>query len=361
MSSDLYTSFPSSTSEIWNDVAKKELGGKDPIETLTKEKQGLQIKPYYDEADLDHLPDFSLRTSSEAHLGPRGWNNTPIVSVQEDKLANIAALDHLNNGADGIIFRISKTVQPEILLNGIELPYCSIFFQIQADRLQCIYDFSQWVDTKGFDKTKIVGGVFWETPIQEQGNLLETFNGWSKFHVLGYIIESQQNVVSEIVEALLMGVQTISKNDLQENAIRHLAFSFSIGSDFFIEIVKLKVFRRLWTLVQSAYSKNHKDFPISIHGLSTCWNNEKYQPNANMLKSTTAALSAILGGCDFITVEPEEESPLKSRIARNVLSLLREESHLNQTADAAAGSYYLESLMDQLANQAWSQFQNSVK
>ena len=80
-----------------------------------------------------------------------------------------------------------------------------------------------------------------------------------------------------------------------------------------------------------------------------------------MLKSTTSAISCILGGCDLITVEPEEEgNPLKSRIGRNVLTLLREESHLNQPADAAAGSYYLESLTDQMAKEAWTQFQKAV-
>lgn len=145
-------------------------------------------------------------------------------------------------------------------------------------------------------------------------------------------------------------------------AFRHLAFSFSVGTDFFLEIAKLKAFKRLWHQVGTVYSISEENNLVSLHGLSPSWNKEKYQPNANMLKSTTSAISCILGGCDLITVEPEDEgNALKSRIGRNVLTLLREESHLNQPADATAGSYYLESLIDQMAKEAWTQFQKAAK
>ena len=79
-----------------------------------------------------------------------------------------------------------------------------------------------------------------------------------------------------------------------------------------------------------------------------------------MLKSTSAALAAILGGCDALTVQPENENPMMARIARNVSSILREESHLSKVADPTAGSYYLESLTNQLAINAWKKFQNII-
>lgn len=363
MPSQPFGSFPASNSKNWNDVAKKELGGKDPNEVLMIEKHGLQIKPYYDASEIVSASNSWVRPSTDPYLGPRGWHNTPIVLVENEKEANKSALEHLANGADGIVYRLKETVDFEMLMKDIELPYCSSFFQIRHNQEKFVYDFNHWVNAKGFDKTQIVGGVFWDSPPSNNGKLLELFADWQKFYVIGIVVESHENATTEITSALLAGVNVLAGNEINnaEQAFKHLVFSFSIGPDFFIEIAKLKVFERLWRLVQSAYSMGEKAIPVQIHGLSTCWNNEKFQPNANMLKSTTSAISAVLGGCNFITIQPEDESRLKSRIARNVLTLLREESHLNQTSDSTAGSYYLESLIDQLSKNAWTQFQIQVK
>jgi methylmalonyl-CoA mutase len=105
------------------------------------------------------------------------------------------------------------------------------------------------------------------------------------------------------------------------------------------------------------------EYPTLIHGLSPFWNDSSYEPNANMLKSTTTAMSAILGGCDAITIVPEDENNeggFKSRVARNVLTILREESYLNLTADATVGSYYLENLIEQISISAWKKFQEGI-
>jgi methylmalonyl-CoA mutase len=80
-----------------------------------------------------------------------------------------------------------------------------------------------------------------------------------------------------------------------------------------------------------------------------------------MLKSATAAMSAIFGGCDGLTIFPEsDEDSMMARIARNVSSVLREESHLSKVADPTAGSYYLDSLIEQLADQSWRVFQKQM-
>ena len=342
-------------------MARKELGGKDPIESLSIKKQNLVIKPYYDAEDSIHISKFYNKPAANPLLGPRGWLNTPLVTVDDEKLANKAALIHLNNGADAIMYKINGPCKLKTLLKDIELPYCGSYFIAENSSTDLIPQLIELTNTKGFDKTQIVGGIFWNSIPTDKVDLLKVFAGWDKFRLLGNLISTELNATEEIGKALLWGVQTIELCADKNLAFRHLAFSFNIGPDFFLEIAKLKAFRKLWDQVGTAYSISEEDIPFLLHGLSTCWNNEKYQPNANMLKSTTSAISCILGGCDLITVEPEEEgNPLKSRIGRNVLTLLREESHLNQPADAAAGSYYLESLTDQMAKEAWTQFQKAV-
>jgi methylmalonyl-CoA mutase len=80
-----------------------------------------------------------------------------------------------------------------------------------------------------------------------------------------------------------------------------------------------------------------------------------------MIKATTAAMAAIAGGCDSLTITPEDEShETMSRIAINVSTILREESHISKVADPTAGSYYIDSLTHQLSEKAWEKFQSLV-
>lgn len=361
MASLLFESFPPSHSKNWNEVARKELGGKDPIESLSIKKQNLVIKPYYDAEDTIHLSKFFNKPSADPLLGPRGWLNTPLVTVVDEELANKTALNHLNNGADAVIYKLNGPCQITRLLKDIELPYCGSYFIANHGNSDLVPRLVELTNTKRFDKAQIVGGIFWHSVHTDKVDLLKVFAGWDKFQWLGNVISMEQNATEEIAKALVKGVQTIELCTDKNLAFRQLAFSFSVGTDFFLEIAKLKAFKRLWHQVGMAYSISEENNLVTLHGISPGWNKEKYKPNANMLKSTTSAISCILGGCDLITVEPEDEgSALKSRISRNVLTLLREESHLNQPADASAGSFYLENLIDQMAKEAWIQFQKEV-
>jgi methylmalonyl-CoA mutase len=82
-----------------------------------------------------------------------------------------------------------------------------------------------------------------------------------------------------------------------------------------------------------------------------------FDPNVNMLRATTEAMSAALGGCDALTVMPYDAAfrtpdEFSYRIARNVQFLLKNESGFDKIVDSAAGSYYLEHLTDELASKS---------
>jgi methylmalonyl-CoA mutase len=82
-----------------------------------------------------------------------------------------------------------------------------------------------------------------------------------------------------------------------------------------------------------------------------------------MLRATTQAMSAVMGGCDALTVLAydsvlgEQNSALGERIARNVSILMKEEAHLDKLIDPSAGAYYIENLTYQLSTEAWALFQ----
>jgi methylmalonyl-CoA mutase len=140
--------------------------------------------------------------------------------------------------------------------------------------------------------------------------------------------------------------------------LHKLHFIFQIDADFFLSIAKLKALRKCWATILQAY--NVSAVQVNIHASSQAWIKESFQPHGNLIKSTTAALAAIAGGCNYLTVQPESDEEPGNRAGRLVSAVLREESHLSRVADPTAGSYYLESLINQLAEKSWQKFVTRV-
>jgi methylmalonyl-CoA mutase len=141
-----------------------------------------------------------------------------------------------------------------------------------------------------------------------------------------------------------------------------LQFGFCIGSSYFMEMAKLRAARFLWSRILEAYPDFREDLaPMYLLSQTSGWNQTLYDPHVNMLRATTSAMSAILGGTDSLTVLPYDlplggPGPSSLRIARNIQIILQEEAYLDKVMDPAAGSYYIENLTDTLINGAWKLF-----
>lgn len=355
--------FSSRTLQNWEIAAIKELEGTGSIEKLTFEKAGLKIKPYYtaEDATSSQLP--PLQSSMAPYTAARHWVNMPKVLVEDEKEANALALFHLQNGADGIYFDLDgSSADPEVLLDKIELPYCSVSFlatSLNAPFLASFHDYA----AKKFDKDQINGNIFWsENPDYD---LVKKFKGWNSFQSTGITVASQPKADDEIAHALNNAIGEIEKllaSSLSvEQAFGQVAFSVSIGSDFFLEAIKLRVLRVLWSSIANAYHIQLNK-PVFIHAVSPAWVNPAFQPHGNLIKETYSAFSSILGGCNGLTLDTEVQNhPMMSRVARNTSSVLREESFLSQVADPLAGSYFVESASQQLAEKAWGKFQELTR
>ncbi len=147
-------------------------------------------------------------------------------------------------------------------------------------------------------------------------------------------------------------------------AAARMAFRFAIGPQFFMEVAKFRAFRPLWLRVTQAFGIAADEAAAStVHAETGRWNKTLLDPHVNMLRTTTEALSAVLGGCDGLHVAPFDEvsgatTEFSRRIARNLHTLLAEEFHFAATADPAGGSWYVEKLTDEVARAAWTQFQD---
>lgn len=145
-------------------------------------------------------------------------------------------------------------------------------------------------------------------------------------------------------------------------AARLLEFRYAATTDQFATIAKLRAARRLWAQVARACGLPESEHGQRQHAVTSSAVMTRHDPWVNMLRGTIAAFAAGVGGADSVTVQPFDSpiglpDPFARRIARNTQLLLLEESHLAQVIDPAGGSWYIESLTDELSRAAWQWFQ----
>jgi methylmalonyl-CoA mutase len=174
------------------------------------------------------------------------------------------------------------------------------------------------------------------------------------------------SAVEELAFTIACGVEymraLLERNISIEHAASSFAFSFSIGSNIFMEIAKFRAARVLWASVVEAFGGSTNHSKIWIHAKTSEWNKTRYDPYVNIIRSTVEAFAAAVSDIDSLHINPFNESFLATtsfseRIARNTHFILQEEAHFNKIIDPAGGSYYVESLTDSIAEKAWTLFQ----
>jgi|GEM_PF-2638310 len=175
------------------------------------------------------------------------------------------------------------------------------------------------------------------------------------------------NAVQQIACALAMAVDYIDLlgerfGFTPQQVIAHLHFQFPIDTNFFTEIAKVRAFRLLLHRVLESYPEADASAIPPIHGHGSVRSTSHLDAHVNILRATTEAMSAILGGCDMVSLPAYDQLTTPSaaqsiRIARNVQLILKEESFIGQVLDPAGGSYYTEHLTAAFAAKAWNSFQ----
>jgi methylmalonyl-CoA mutase len=145
-----------------------------------------------------------------------------------------------------------------------------------------------------------------------------------------------------------------------ERARASLAFLLVADADEFLTVAKMRALRRLWARVEEACGLSPA--PIRLHAETAWRSTTRRDPWVNMLRATTAAFSAGLGGADSVTVLPFTAAlglpdAFARRCARNTQHVLLDEANLWRVADPAAGAGGFEALTDALCTEAWAQFQ----
>ena len=346
----------------WVNAAAKETGLSHPLTELswqvTKE---LTFLPFYDHSDTDTIHDeaFSLRACREEFRSARFWLNLPPVADADAGAANAKALEHLAKEADGIFFFGTDNIERR--LENIDLAACTV--SLSAKNYPDVEPIAQLV-RKSSGPQHI--NLLWESTPPSSRRLLDDLGSVQGVRALGLMVTPGE-VVAEIADALFEGVTLIDQlTDTgldPADVLTHIHFSLATSNDFFITLAKLRVIRILWYQVIRAYGVDKIDIDeIFVHARTNTLKDARFEPRGALISNTTTSIAAIFGGCNALTIFPEEDGVATSdRVARNVSTILADEAHMNKVADPFAGSYFIENLVCDLARNAWNVFRNSVQ
>ncbi|GAB2516486.1 methylmalonyl-CoA mutase family protein [Spirosoma aerophilum] len=373
--------FPTADKSAWLAQVQKELkaaqNGEEGYESLRwHTHEGFTQEPYYTSSDLSEGPLTTrvLDAIQSVQRSSPGWLNAPEWIVDEEKSENSALRQLLTLGADALVLDISNKTDRfserlSWLLNGIKLSETPIFFRLSSDTLP---DFVQALKTVAPYQLK--GGLLLPsnrstadvTRLTADSPLFRTICVSSHaFHNAG------ATATQELAFTLASLVDTYDQltNDglTLEQIVPKTMVSISVGTSYFLEIAKLRAFRVLMSRLIAAYDPSPilQSAPLFIHAQTSTFYDAKATPNTNLLRATTEAMAAVIGGCDALTVHPYDtilgqteptHKDFAARIARNVSVLLKEESYLDKVADPAAGAYYIENLTNSLVDAAWTLF-----
>ena len=142
-----------------------------------------------------------------------------------------------------------------------------------------------------------------------------------------------------------------------------LSFFWAIGMNHHVEIAKLRAGRLMWAkLIQEFNPSSVKSLALRTHCQTSGWSLTEQDPFNNVARTCIEALSAVLGGTQSLHTNALDEAialptDFSARIARNTQIYLQTETGITSFIDPTAGSYYIESLTNELVNQAWTLIQ----
>ncbi|MVM31038.1 methylmalonyl-CoA mutase [Spirosoma sp. HMF4905] len=366
--------FPATDQTAWQTQVQKELKSEGAYDTLRwHTDEGFTLEPYY---TADSLTDLPLTTTQEAQKQTPGWLNAPERVISNEKTDNINLRDTLIHGADALVITLPKEPHLMQLLNGIKLSEAPVFFRFNAQ-------------TTGINGAELVRKLKAVAPYQLKGGLLADTDDstaeatrltadspqfrtiCSSSHIFHNAGATAIQELAFMLASLADSYDRLTNEGLTiDQLVPKTSLSVSIGTSYFLEIAKLRALRVLFSRFISHYSLAISHYSLSIHAQTSTFYDSTATIYTNLLRATTEAMAAVIGGCDVLTIHPYnailgqsgvEADPFAERMARNVSLLLKDESYLDRVADPSAGSYYIENLTQKLTEAAWVLFLNVEK
>ncbi|MDR0757166.1 MAG: methylmalonyl-CoA mutase small subunit [Tannerella sp.] len=389
----LFSEFPPVSTEEWMAKITADLKGAPFDKKLVwKTGEGFSVNPFYRLEDIEGLKTASSLPGEFPYV--RGtkrdndWRIRQDINVDDFKAANAKALEILQKGVTSLGFHFAgdkvKAENIATLLEGICPEAVELNFKTCPSQTAALITLlAEYLTGKGADVEKCCGtvnynpfkrplekGVLHDGWVEEAAAVLQVARALPGYRTLsvdaGLFSDAGAYLSQELGYALAWGNEIIARlSDAGfsvDEIARKIKFNFGISANYFMEIAKFRAARWLWAEIVAAWEPECACASKMVaHAQTSDWNLTIYDAHVNLLRTQTETMSAALAGVDSITVTPFDSAfrtpdDFSERIARNQQLLLKEECHFDKVVDPSAGSYYIETLTDSLAQVAWNLF-----
>jgi len=393
---NLFNTFPPINTSEWEARINEDLKGADYQKKLIwRTADGIAAKPYYRAEDTQNIEVMQANPAEFPFIrGTKTTNNEwgirQDIETDDKTQANALAKDAVARGANEIglvASELESETEISELLDGICITDIAIHLGASTSYPELLKHLAAYCHSKSINTSQIKGsfdfdpisyvllnGDFWKSETFDMGQVAPLLKlGKEKLPAMKmvninahYFNSAGATSVQELAFALAMGTEYISIATDGGLSIDDIAprmmFSFGVGSNYFMEIARLRAARLLWAKITQQYKPElTESMQMYIHCNTSAWNKTLYDPYVNLLRTTTESMSAILGGTNSLSILPfdtffKDPDEFSNRIARNQQIILKEEAYLGKVVDPAAGSYYIENLTQSIAEAAWKLF-----
>ncbi len=409
----------SRNTDDWAALARKELKGRDPDSLTWETLEGIPVKPLYTAADLDGLghldglPGFApyTRGVKATMYAGRPWTIRQYAGFSTAEESNAFYRKALAAGQQGVSVAfdlathrgydsdhprvegdvgkagvaIDSVEDMKILFDGIPLGEISVSMTMNGAVIPVLASFIVTGEEQGVSRAALSGTI--QNDILKEFMVRNTYiyppepsmrivadiieytaaemPRFNSISISGYHMqEAGANLVQELAFTLADGREYVRAAidrgmDVDRFAPR-LSFFFAIGTNFFMEIAKLRAARLLWSRIMEEFGpKDPRSSMLRTHCQTSGVSLAEQDPYNNVIRTAYEALSAVLGGTQSLHTNALDEAialptEFSARIARNTQLVLQEETGVTKVVDPLAGSYYIEKLTHDLAEAAWA-------
>ena len=387
----------------WLEAVGKALKGAGPEKLVRRQPGGLEIRPLYRETGFASASDpLGLPGSAPFVRGAKAerdrylpWDIRQSFTHPDPATTNGEILRDLERGVSSVELRIDPTGRNgvavsdaatlERALAGVMAGICPIALDhVDGPGAKAAAWLALWAEKQ--DEPKSIRGAFnidplgalARTGVLEDGLDLAFRKAAALTEALSLrfplatvlrvdarpVHEAGGSPAQELGALIAHGVDALRRLDsfgiTPDLAASTMLFTLAADGNYGIEIAKLRAARRLWARCLDALGL--EDRPMQLQAVTSARMLTRYDPWVNMLRGTAAAFAGAVGGADIVTVRAFNEAlgtpdELGRRVARNTQIIAMEESNLGRVADPAGGSWFTETVGEDLAEAAWSEFQ----
>ncbi|MES2556409.1 MAG: methylmalonyl-CoA mutase family protein [Bacteroidota bacterium] len=364
--SKLFASFPPTSKHDWLELLQKELKGEsmDKLQKFNRIEE-ISLPAYLHREDQPKA--FSdpglLPYTRGSRASSNDWHIGSCFRIENEQTDNKQLLEALMAGTTALVIHATsaRDIDFKTLFSGVDLEYIHTTFYSQSTTqaaafLSFLRNYSGAVVAENSSEWLNYGrqcASLTVKPFAVQANLVQQSGGttWQELSIA--LAEGHDLLVAQLELGLSV-----------DEASANIHFIFGIGNQYFYEIAKLRAFRMAWARIVSEYTPEHDcSHAAYITSQTGCVHTSLKDPYTNLLRQTTEAMSAVVGGVQQLVIQPYDwhatnaNTAFTQRMATNISLVLKEESYLDKVIDPSGGSYAIDDLTNAIAERAWTSFQ----